>query len=419
LAFGATGDLFLLATPESMVKVFSREGELKATFSKGDPYIRDPKRTVGHTAQITAVKWAPNDKKACYTSSYDSTIRLWNVENPRKHVWVIPVKSKVPGGRTPITSVCMSPDSRMISGGAEDGVLRIWSTKAPFVLPTHCLENAHEPGKAISSVLFKRDGHHLFTRGCDHTVKLFDIRSFKKPLATVTNVFNMYESTNILLSPDEKYILTGSSLKKSQDSAESGYIKIFDSSTLKQVREVDMGPVSVVHLHWHTRINQVFAGLSDGGISVLYNPSSSCAGILEPLERQVKKRAVDDIEYNTGLIEVEAEEERPQFPEEYLHEQQDERLIDELRSYVDPRDLRKPELPGRRVRPSYGHDGEVSRKINEDPRQAILSHAEEALNNPYWVAPAYKKTQPNPVYSSSVYANEEEAKREAKKRRRQ
>lgn len=67
--------------------MFSREGELKATFAKGDPYIRDPKRTVGHTAQITSVKWAPNDKKAFYTASYDSTIRLWNVEDPRKHVW--------------------------------------------------------------------------------------------------------------------------------------------------------------------------------------------------------------------------------------------------------------------------------------------------------------------------------------------
>jgi WD40 repeat protein len=89
LAFGSSGDRFLLASPESVIKVYSREGELQATFSKGDPYIRDPKRTVGHTAQITSVKWAPNDKKAFYTSSYDSTIRLWNIEDPKKHVWYV------------------------------------------------------------------------------------------------------------------------------------------------------------------------------------------------------------------------------------------------------------------------------------------------------------------------------------------
>lgn len=304
----------------------------------------------------------------------------------------------------------------MISGGAEDGVLRIWSTKGPFVLPTHSLENAHKPGMAISSVLLKRDGKHLYSRGSDDTLKLFDIRSFKKPLAVVPDLLNLYESTNVLLSPDEKYILTGTSIKKDEG---SGFIKVFDSSTLNLVREIDMGNVSVVHLHWQTRINQVFAGLSDGGISVLYNPSSSCAGILEPLGRDVKKRAVDDIEYNTGYIEVEAQEERPLFPEEYEHEQLDERLMDELRNYVDPRDLRKPELPGRRVRPNNIQNGEAARKINEDPREAILKHAEEAAKNPYWVAPAYKKTQPVPVFTSSVYANEEEAKRDAKKRRRQ
>lgn len=329
---------------------------------------------------------------------------------------MIPVKSKVPGGRTPITSVCMSPDSRMIAGGAEDGALRIWSTKGPFVLPTHSLENAHSQGSSISCVLFKRDGKHLFSRGCDDTLKLFDIRSFKKPLAVVSDLLNLYDSTNVVLTPDEKYLITGTSIKKDQG---TGFIKIYDSSSLNLVRDIDMGNVSVVRLQWQTRINQVFAGLSDGGISVLYNPSSSCAGILEPLGREVKKRAVDDVEYNTGYIEVEAEYERPLFPEEYENNQLDERLMDELRSYVDPRDYRKPELPGRRVRPINPGTSEASRKINEDPREEILKHAEEAANNPYWVAPAYKSTQPVPVFTSSVYANEEEAKREAKKRRRQ
>lgn len=28
---------------------------------------------------------------------------------------------------------------------------------------------------------------------------------------------------------------------------------------------------------------------------------------------------------------------------------------------------------------------------DQDPRGAILRHAEEAKNNPFWVAPAYKK----------------------------
>lgn len=34
----------------------------------------------------------------------------------------------------------------------------------------------------------------------------------------------------------------------------------------------------------------------------------------------------------------------------------------------------------------------------EDPRQAILRHAEDAEKNPIYVAPAYAKNQPKPVF---------------------
>ena len=33
-----------------------------------------------------------------------------------------------------------------------------------------------------------------------------------------------------------------------------------------------------------------------------------------------------------------------------------------------------------------------------DPRERILRHAKESLENPYWISPAYKRTQPKPVF---------------------
>ena len=33
-----------------------------------------------------------------------------------------------------------------------------------------------------------------------------------------------------------------------------------------------------------------------------------------------------------------------------------------------------------------------------DPRERILRHAQDSEENPYWIAPAYKKTQPKPVF---------------------
>ena len=33
-----------------------------------------------------------------------------------------------------------------------------------------------------------------------------------------------------------------------------------------------------------------------------------------------------------------------------------------------------------------------------DPRERILRHAQDAEQNPYWIAPAYKRTQPNAIF---------------------
>lgn len=37
---------------------------------------------------------------------------------------------------------------------------------------------------------------------------------------------------------------------------------------------------------------------------------------------------------------------------------------------------------------------------DQDPREAILKYAKDAEENPYWIAPAYAKTQPKAIYNS-------------------
>lgn len=37
---------------------------------------------------------------------------------------------------------------------------------------------------------------------------------------------------------------------------------------------------------------------------------------------------------------------------------------------------------------------------DQDPREAILKFAKDAAENPYWIAPAYAKTQPKPIFKS-------------------
>ena len=52
------------------------------------------------------------------------------------------------------------------------------------------LADAHQKGSDASCITFAYDNHHIATRGGDDTLKLWDIRYFKKPVKVATNLFS-------------------------------------------------------------------------------------------------------------------------------------------------------------------------------------------------------------------------------------
>lgn len=97
---------------------------------------------------------------------------------------------------------------------------------------------------------------------------------------------------------------------------------------------------------------------------------------------------------------------------------------------LDPKKSHKPEPPvsgpGRGGRVA-AHGGTLSSFIvknialdktdDSNPRQAILRHAQEASDNPYWVAPAYTLTQPEPMFAEESEEDEEAEKEPEWKKR--
>lgn len=87
---------------------------------------------------------------------------------------------------------------------------------------------------------------------------------------------------------------------------------------------------------------------------------------------------------------------------------------------LDPVKSHRPDLPitsgqGGRLASSGGtlssfviRNLGLSKRVDDDqdPREAILKYAKEAAENPYWIAPAYAKTQPNIILEN--YGNEDE-----------
>lgn len=52
-----------------------------------------------------------------------------------------------------------------------------------------------------------------------------------------------------------------------------------------------------------------------------------------------------------------------------------------------------------------------------DPREAILRHAKEAAENPYWVDKAYKETQPKPIFQKADDDSDDSDSEDHKKRK--
>ncbi|KAI8923329.1 WD40-repeat-containing domain protein [Entophlyctis helioformis] len=418
--FNAAGDKFLVAPSTNQMKIYDREGSQLLEFVKGDPYIRDLRHTKGHVAALTCGRWHPHDKKLCLSASLDGTIRIWDVEAAVKQKDVIVVRSKQAGGRTNVTAAAYSNDGKMIAGAASDGALRIWNASGPYINPTHTAENAHMQGGSASSVSFSINNQHILTRAMDDTLKLWDIRNFKKPVAAVPDLPTFYEETNAIFSPNDRYVLTGTSVKKG---VEKGSILVFDRHTLESVQEIPMDS-PVVRVLWSGKLNQIFAGTGDGSVQVLYDPVMSMGGIKAPLARKPKKLAVDDYAIAINPHGVDG----PIFtPGAHMR---GEKPRSKRKVHEEEINKRRPEVPSSVS--GHGKGGKLGTSVmqhmmrnfidkderrQEDPREAILKFAEEAAANPFFVTPAYKDNKQ--VFSEKVYEDDMEQVIAERKKRRQ
>lgn len=104
---------------------------------------------------------------------------------------------------------------------------------------------------------------------------MWDVRAFKKPLATRSDLATLYPNTNAVFSPDDKYIITGAGA-----SAKGGHGKLIflDKNGLDVVKtlEVDATPVKVF---WHSKINQVRLPLF--GLDCYSSRGVDCDGALK------------------------------------------------------------------------------------------------------------------------------------------
>uniref|UniRef100_A0A3B3D0F7 WD repeat-containing protein 70 n=1 Tax=Oryzias melastigma TaxID=30732 RepID=A0A3B3D0F7_ORYME len=388
LQYSITGDVLLVVSGNAQAKVLDRDGFNVMECIKGDQYIVDMANTKGHTAMLNSGCWHPKIKEEFMTCSNDGTVRTWDVKSEKQHKSVFKPRSFQ--GKKVIPVCCTySRDGKLIAAGCQDGSIQIWDRNLSVHTKFHCRQ-AHAVGSDTSCLSFSYDGVTLASRGGDDTLKVWDIRNFRKPVNEASGLTNYFAMTDCCFSPDDKLLLTGTSVKREEG---SGKLVFFDRLSFKRVYEIEVTNASVVRCLWHPKLNQIMAGTGNGLAKVYYDPVKSHRGAKLCVVKSQRKGKHAETLTQDYIITPHA---LPMFRDARQRSTRKQLEKDRL----DPKKSHKPEPPvsgpGRGGRVA-AHGGTLSSFIvknialdktdDSNPREAILRHAKEASENPYWVAP--------------------------------
>ncbi|KFD72996.1 hypothetical protein M514_00129 [Trichuris suis] len=433
--FNHTGEAILVISGRAQAKVLDRDGRELLECVKGDQYIVDMSRTKGHTAQLNDGCWHPSDRNEFLTCADDGTVRLWDYYTAKKvHKAVIKTKTSS-GMRAVPTSCAYSRDGKLIAAGCADGSLQMWRHGKLYVNTSILVRNAHTPGCDISCLSFSYDNNNFLSRSRkpvvvltkivafifvapgDGTMKLWDLRKTKEPIHVVENLEAIFPHTDCLFSPKDDLCVTGTSAK--MDGHSVGSLLFFDRNSFEKIYEIDFPSDSVVRMAWHPRINQIFCGMSSGSIHLYYSTEQSARGALMCVSKPTKRVRPKDVAHTQFIIAPYSLPPRKVGRDGFEKEHYTLRQMLRAVRYQNrpPPKSRVPELPvsGPGERGRLGAAGStlhsfvarqlgLSKKDDDDlnPREAILRHAKAAEEDPYWVAPAYKRTQPQTILAQNV-----------------
>nr|XP_027194348.1 gastrulation defective protein 1 homolog [Dermatophagoides pteronyssinus] len=427
LEFSSNGEFILVISGSCIAKLIDRDGYVKAETIKGDQYISDMKNTKGHIAMLNSGCWHPLERNIFATCSNDGTCRLWDTQvNLRQHHSLMRPRSQHGLRTQPNVCAFSSTMGDLIALGCDDGSVQMWDTRKSFVNTSHLIRDAHQHSTDMSSLMFGYNGMTMATRSTDNTMKLWDMRMVRQtrpfgrqrsePLHEWTGLSNRYAQTDCSFSPDDRYLMTATSCDERPNNLtdECGQLHFYSTSTFELIQKID-GRLSSSNIRaiWHPKLNQIVTSGSDGSIQMFYDLKYSVRGaLLCSLRKKRKRKEVFTMAQPTIIT--------PHALPLFKQERRKSHFVQMLKDRKDPIKSRRPELPvtgsgsgGRIAAPGKTFASFIARNLgvrakiddNEDPREALLRHAKDAEDNPYWVTPAYQQNQPKTIFAQEQLDN--------------
>ncbi|MGI5426977.1 hypothetical protein [Streptomyces sp. CA-179760] len=160
---------------------------------------------VGHTGAVYLTTFSP-DGRTLATASYDRTVRLWDVSDPKRPK---PLGEPLTGHTSWVSSAVFSPDGRTLASASDDGTIRLWDVTDPGH-PKRLGKPLTGHDSTIYLVAFGPDGRTLASVGVDRTVRLWDVadprraRALGKPLTGHSTAVR-----SVAFSPDGRTLASG------------------------------------------------------------------------------------------------------------------------------------------------------------------------------------------------------------------
>lgn len=435
LDYSFNGALFLVSNTSAQVKLYDRDGFEQKTFARGDGYLFDMKKTTGHVTSVNEARFAYGGQPdQAYTVSADGTLRRWRINNAERTHELCALAKDNKGKK--VSLLCLSVGETFVATGAESGAVLLWNAKSPMARPQTVIE-AHKPGDdAVTRCSLSPCGKFLLTRsGTDRQMALFDVRLPKKALWRVDDLHVSHPSTGCgfvqgrvgmppeaeeTAVPAKDTLLAYTAVGAQPESGVPGGVAVVDCASGSRVAMLPLAAgIGAVSVLWHTRINQIIVGQSDGAVRMFYRPDSSRNGVMSALGKRAKKR----FEGAGPMAAIHLPNAHEAFAEPASRKRQFEK------DRQDARKTKRPDVGSKQVLNALRDSKATARKLGsggqevverliesgdlmkrsfraEDPREALLRYADK--DGPSVVSQAYAKTQPVPVFDFSVQDDDDD-----------
>lgn len=217
---------------------------------RGDMYLKDCQKTKGHTKTINCCKFHPKNPNIFISGSLDSTVRVWNLEkmncygidNELVHHQCLKVCNEKHYATNHILCTSFNKEGTAIIIGCDNGQIEIRNKISNDYNFSHKADTFIKKGLFhkgdITELLSSTKNEHLFfSRSIDNTVKKWDMRNLKNPIASIENVPTIMGKSNICFYKNEKYIVIGTQEKRKLKKEEENY-KITEDRTKEYMESV-------------------------------------------------------------------------------------------------------------------------------------------------------------------------------------